>query len=155
MPVKVLTNHKNLEYFITTKKLTPRQARWAEFLSKFNFVVTYQTGKKNDKADALTRRPNEQSASEEDEQQEHRMQMLLPPERIEIQLIEVTNKPKVTPAEPQPTEDSVKAKRNKEIKELERSHAAELHTEPHAEHKKSVETKDLSEELEDLLTLSD
>ena len=39
MPVKVLTDHKGLEYFMTTKKLTPRQARWAEFLSEFNFVV--------------------------------------------------------------------------------------------------------------------
>ena len=27
MPVKVLTDHKGLEYFMTTKKLTPRQAR--------------------------------------------------------------------------------------------------------------------------------
>ena len=27
MPVKVLTDYKSLEYFMTTKKLTPRQAR--------------------------------------------------------------------------------------------------------------------------------
>ena len=58
MPVKVLTDHKGLEYFMTTKKLTPRQARWAKFLSEFNFVVTYQSGKKNNKADALTKKPN-------------------------------------------------------------------------------------------------
>lgn len=32
MPVQVLTDHKGLEYFMTTKKLTPRQARWAEFM---------------------------------------------------------------------------------------------------------------------------
>ena len=67
MPVKVLTDHKGLEYFMTTKKLTPRQARWAEFLSKFNFVVTYQSEKKNDKADALTRKPNERPISNEDD----------------------------------------------------------------------------------------
>ena len=66
MPVKVLTDHKGLEYFMTTKKLTSRQARWAEFLSEFNFKVTYQSGKKNDKADALTRKPNEQPANNED-----------------------------------------------------------------------------------------
>ena len=58
MPVKMLTDHKGLEYFITTKKLMPRQAKWVEFLSEFNFVVTYQSGKKNDKANALTRKPN-------------------------------------------------------------------------------------------------
>ena len=113
MPVKVLTDHKGLEYFITTKKLTPRQARWAEFLSEFNFKVTYQTGKKNDKADALTRKPNKQPANEEDERQEHRMQVLLPPEQIEIQLIKVEHK--------------------KDVEELARSHAAEPPAEPQLE----------------------
>ena len=73
MPVKVLTDHKGLEYFMTTRKLTPRQAKWVEFLSEFNFKVTYQTGKKNNKADALTRKLNEWPANEEDERQEHRM----------------------------------------------------------------------------------
>ena len=57
--VKVLTDHKGLEYFMSTKKLTPRQARWAEFLSEYNFIISYQSGKKNEKADALTRKPNE------------------------------------------------------------------------------------------------
>ena len=73
MPVKVLTNHKSLEYFMTTKKLTPRQARWAEFLSKFNFVVTYQSGKKNNKADALIWRLDKQLISNKNETQEHKI----------------------------------------------------------------------------------
>ena len=133
MPVKVLTDHKGLEYFMTTKKLTPRQARWAEFLSKFNFKVTYQTGKKNDKADALTRKPNEQPANEEDKRQEHRMQVLLPPKRIEIQPIEVTNEPKDKGVEAKQANEEEKAE------ELGRLHAAE----PQSEHKESVETKDL------------
>ena len=68
MPVKVLTDHKNLEYFITTKKLTPRQLKWAEFLSEFNFVISYQSGKKNDKADVLTRKSNERPTEDEDKQ---------------------------------------------------------------------------------------
>ena len=41
LPVKVLTNHKGLKYFMSTKKLTPRQVRWAEFLSEFNFMISY------------------------------------------------------------------------------------------------------------------
>ena len=41
---------------MTTKKLTRRQARWAEFLAGYNFQVTYRLGKQNDKADALTQR---------------------------------------------------------------------------------------------------
>lgn len=41
LPVQVLTDHKSLEYFMTTKRLTRRQARWAEFLADYNFVITY------------------------------------------------------------------------------------------------------------------
>ncbi|KAG0152781.1 hypothetical protein PDIDSM_2586 [Penicillium digitatum] len=33
-PVKVITDHRNLEYFTTTKLLNRRQARWSEFLSR-------------------------------------------------------------------------------------------------------------------------
>ena len=36
--------------------LNRRQARWAEILSECNFVITYRPGKKNSKADALSRR---------------------------------------------------------------------------------------------------
>ena len=83
MPVQVLTDHKKLEYFMTTKKLMPRQTRWAEFLSEFNFIISYQSGKKNDKANALTRKPGNRLTNKEDEQLEHQMQVLLPSERFE------------------------------------------------------------------------
>jgi len=55
-PTEVYSDHRALEYFMTTKKLTPRQARWAEYLSQFNFEIQYRTGKSNSLADALTRR---------------------------------------------------------------------------------------------------
>ena len=83
MPVKVLTDHKGLKYFMSTKKLTPRQARWAEFLSEYNFVISYQSGKKNKKADALTRKPNERPVDGKNNRLEHCMQTLLPLERFE------------------------------------------------------------------------
>ena len=83
MPVQVLTDHKDLKYFMTTKKLTPRQARWAELLSEFNFVISYQNGKKNDKADALTQKPGDCPTDKEDERLEHYIQILLPPEHFE------------------------------------------------------------------------
>ena len=54
--VQVITDHKNLEYFMTTKQLSRRQARWSEFLSRFNFAIQYRPGKLNNRADALTRR---------------------------------------------------------------------------------------------------
>ena len=53
--IMVWTDHKNLEYFNSTKSLTRRQARWAEFLSEFDFIVNYRPGEKNGKPDALSR----------------------------------------------------------------------------------------------------
>ena len=54
--VVVFTDHKNLEYFNSTKSLNRRQARWAEILSDFHFIITYRPGELNGKADALSRR---------------------------------------------------------------------------------------------------
>ena len=53
-PVNVISNHKNLEYFMSTKSLNRRQVRWSEFLSRFNFKITYRKGVLNTAADALT-----------------------------------------------------------------------------------------------------
>ena len=53
-PIQVLSDHKNLEYFMTSKLLNRRQARWAEFLSRFNFKITYRPGKHRGMPDALT-----------------------------------------------------------------------------------------------------
>src|SRR4029077_437497 len=34
LPIQVLSDHRNLEYFMSTKLLNRRQARWAEFLRR-------------------------------------------------------------------------------------------------------------------------
>jgi hypothetical protein len=52
--IQVLTDHKNLEYFSTTKMLTRRQAQWSEYLSAFNLHITYRPGKDRVKPDTLT-----------------------------------------------------------------------------------------------------
>ena len=52
----MLSDHKNLEYFMSTKLLRCRQARWSEFLSRFNFRIIYRPAKAGGKPDALTRR---------------------------------------------------------------------------------------------------
>ena len=54
--IEVFSDHKALEYFMTTKYLTSRHARWLEELDQFQFQIMYRTGKQNEKADALTRR---------------------------------------------------------------------------------------------------
>jgi RNase H-like domain found in reverse transcriptase len=57
-PVIVKSDHRNLRTFMTTKELNARQARWAEELSSYNFVIGHIKGKENTVADALSRRPD-------------------------------------------------------------------------------------------------
>ncbi|KAL0177063.1 hypothetical protein M9458_025957 [Cirrhinus mrigala] len=54
-PFIVLTDHRNLEYLRSAKRLNPHQARWSLFFTRFDFRVTYRPGSKNTKADALSR----------------------------------------------------------------------------------------------------
>ena len=55
LPIDVVTDHKNLVYFSTTKLLTRRQARWSEYLSTFNMVIHFQPGRLGRKPNGLTR----------------------------------------------------------------------------------------------------
>jgi hypothetical protein len=83
LPVRVLSDHKNLQYFTTTKQLSHRQARWAEYLSRFNFKIVYRPGKQGGKPDALTRRSQDLPADVDDERIAQRKQVLLPPNMFE------------------------------------------------------------------------
>src|SRR5260221_1947486 len=53
--INTVMDHKNLEYFTSTKKLTRRQARWSEFLLQFNLKIRFQPGGLGAKPDVLTR----------------------------------------------------------------------------------------------------
>lgn len=55
-PVEIWTDHKNLEYFRSAKKLNRRQARWSLFLSRFDFHLHHRPGYSMGKPDALSRR---------------------------------------------------------------------------------------------------
>jgi len=54
-PIDIVTDHKNLEYFSTTKILIRRQARWSKYLSQFNLVIRFRPRCLGTKPDALTR----------------------------------------------------------------------------------------------------
>jgi len=53
---EIWTDHKNLEYFMKAQKLNRRQARWALYLSRFDFTLKHVAGTKMGKADGLSRR---------------------------------------------------------------------------------------------------
>jgi hypothetical protein len=82
LPVEVLSDHKNLQYFMTTKRLSRRQARWSEFLSRFNFKLVYRPGAQGGKPDALTRRSLDLPQSEEDDRHRYQCQTVLRPHNL-------------------------------------------------------------------------
>ncbi|KAI2645880.1 Transposon Tf2-11 polyprotein [Labeo rohita] len=54
LPFIILTDHRNLEYLRSARRLNHRQARWVLFFTRFDCSVTYRPGSKNTKADALS-----------------------------------------------------------------------------------------------------
>ena len=54
--VKIWTDHKNLEYFMTAKKLNQRQACWSLLLAQFDFVMHHRPSKTMGKSNALSQR---------------------------------------------------------------------------------------------------
>lgn len=74
----VLTDHKNLEYFFRSRKLTERHVRWNLFLSRYNMRLQYRKGSENYRADALSRRDQDMPEGAEDERIKSRTLQLLP-----------------------------------------------------------------------------
>jgi hypothetical protein len=88
--LQLITDHKNLEYFMSKKLLNRRQARWAQFLSRFDYEIVYQPGKSNEKADPLTRRPGDLPEGG-DERLKTMKQVVLKPDNLPEQLQILSN----------------------------------------------------------------
>ena len=85
---EIITDHKNLQTFMTTKQLNQRQVRWAEFLSQFNFVITYRPGSKAILPDALSRLPGSKPAGADDDRLRHRQQIMIPHDKVDPTILE-------------------------------------------------------------------
>src|SRR6267154_1933885 len=53
--INVVTDHRALEFFKTQRRLSNRQMRWMEYLSRFDFDIQYVKGIRNKVADSLSR----------------------------------------------------------------------------------------------------
>ena len=82
-PIQVITDHKNLEYFMTTKQLSRCQARWSEYFTRFNFRIVYRPGRLHGKPDALTRRLGD-LPKEGDKRITQQNQVVLKPQNVEL-----------------------------------------------------------------------
>jgi len=84
MKFEIWTDHKNLEYFMKAQKLNRRQARWALYLSRFDFMLKHVPESKMGKADSLSRRLDWEVGVEKDNEDE----TLVKPEWLEVRKTE-------------------------------------------------------------------
>jgi len=88
--VEMITDHKNLEYFMSTKQLSRHQARWSEFLSRFNYRIAYHFDKIDDKSNALTRRSEDLSKERNtfDSRHQYQHQTILKTHVLDLDIVE-------------------------------------------------------------------
>jgi hypothetical protein len=89
----IRSDHKNLEYFMSVRKLTERQMRWSLTLARYNFTIAYTAGKENVRADVLSQREQDLPVDATDERLQHRTAQLLKLEalqRIAVSTVVVT-----------------------------------------------------------------
>jgi hypothetical protein len=91
--INVLIDHKSLKYFMITKKLNKRQARWVEFLAEFDFKIVYQSKKKNDKANSLIRRWENRlkTNDDSDDKNKHMNQIVLLSTKLDSRIAQKLN----------------------------------------------------------------
>jgi hemerythrin superfamily protein len=69
--IHVITDHKALEFFKTQIWLSNRQQRWTDYMSRFNFDITYVKGEYNKVADCLSRYYENDTPADEHEYHEY------------------------------------------------------------------------------------
>src|SRR5215471_4251453 len=67
--IHVVTDHRALEFFKTQRRLSSRQMRWMEYLSRFDLNIQYVKGSHNKVADSLSR--YHQSDTKDDKTEHH------------------------------------------------------------------------------------
>jgi len=76
---RVITDHKNLEYFMKPRMLNERQMRWSLLLGRYNMEILYRPGKQNIRADVLSRREQDMPRNDQDDRLQHRLIQVLKP----------------------------------------------------------------------------
>ncbi len=74
---QIYTDHKNLKYFITVKKLTEQQIRWSLILLCYNFFILYLSEKQNERTDVLSRQKQDMSMNLWDSRVQHCMTQMI------------------------------------------------------------------------------
>ena len=82
---EIWSDHKNLEYFMGNQKLNRHQAKWALYLSRFDFLLKYVPGSSMGRADSLSQRPDWQVEVEKDNED----RVLIKKEWMEVRAMQI------------------------------------------------------------------
>jgi hypothetical protein len=96
-PIRILSDHKNLEYFTMTKLLNRRQAQWSQFLLQFNFKIVYRPGTAGGKPDALTRRSGDLPKDGDDRSLENQTTIIKPENILHVLAATSPDQPDTSP----------------------------------------------------------
>jgi hypothetical protein len=79
--MQVVTNHKNLIYFSTTRTFNHWQVCWSTFLADYDFEIIFRPGAQHTKVDVLSRQ-SEFELTLDDETHVQQSQSLLKPDQF-------------------------------------------------------------------------
>jgi len=85
--IEIWSDYQNLTFFRTAQKLTRRQARWALFMTCFDFVLYHKLGKTMQVKDPLSRQVDYEMGIDLD----NTNKVLLKPEFFAINALEATH----------------------------------------------------------------
>ena len=84
---KVWNDHQNLQWFMTRQDLNRRQARWVQYLSRFNLKWLHKAGVTIGKADALSRHEDHMMDIEDN----NKGVLVIPPEYVRQNKVLICN----------------------------------------------------------------
>jgi hypothetical protein len=77
--VEIFSDHKNLEFFMTTHDLNWRQAWWSIYLNRLDFIISHRPGQLSSGPDGLSRRPDHEVPAGSHDNVDQR---ILPPGKV-------------------------------------------------------------------------
>ena len=85
--IEIWSNHQNLTFFRTAQKLTRKQARWALYMTCFDYILYHKPGKTMQAEDPLSRRADHEMGIDLN----NTNQVLLKPEFFAINTLETSH----------------------------------------------------------------
>ena len=74
----IITDHKNIEYFMKKQRLNERQMQWSQELTRYDYRIKYRQGKEAVLPDTLSRRDQDMPRGTNDDRLQARFRQLIP-----------------------------------------------------------------------------